>query len=229
MYKKMLAAVLFASFSAVGTAHAIPVIDFHGVANLANVGDFYNGGTDSAGYSLGYDYGIHFDAHVALNPAGAYVKGPATMTIAPNLFGVGVAYFIEFNASINTFPDGLNSYLYNDGAMDAAYVASTVNPFCGTEASCNERGFYYTHPSQLYSYVLESDGSATTVRFNTDRLDNITIVAASDVVNPNGTRLPIIRGTADLDRDIPEPGSMALLALGATGLCLARRRAKRSA
>lgn len=220
MTKKTFAAVLFAIFSATGSAQAIPVITFQGVANTANIADFYNGGTDSLGSSLGYNYGVHFNGKAALNVAGAYAKGPITMTVGANLFGENVSYLIKFNAAVNFALDGQITTLSTTRWSDSAYVASTRNPFCSTESQCLATGFRYINPSRMDGYVLESNGSATTVTFNTDRLDNIEFVALPG----NSDRPPIIAGSSELNRDIPEPASLALFGLGAFGLVAARRR-----
>lgn len=224
MTKTTFAAAVFALLGMTGAAQAIPVITFQGVANTANIADFYNGGTDSLGYSLGYNYGVHFDGVAALNYNGAYAKGPVTMTIAPNLFGENVSYLIKFNAAVNFALDGQYATLSATQWSDSAYVASTRNPYCATEAACNATGYRYIHPSQLGGYILESNGTATTVRFSTDRLDNIEFV----MLPGNTDRPPVILGSTELDRDIPEPASLALLGLGAFGFVAARRRSKQA-
>lgn len=224
MKKSLILSALIAAMGLANSAQAIPVITFQGVANTANVADFYNGGTDSVGSTLGYNYGIHFDAIAAENVAGAYVKGRATMTIAANLFGVGVGYAILFNAAVNNTLDGAYSYAFEQGFSDSAYVASNRNPYCSTEEACAATGFNYVHPSQMGGYYLESNGSATTVTFNTDRLDNIQFVLLSGLP----ARPPTIAGSALLDNDIPEPASVVLLGLGAVGLAATRRRSTQS-
>lgn len=211
--------------SAIGAplAHALPVITFSGVANGANVADFYNGGTDSAGYT-GVNYGIHFNAVVANNVAGPYVRGMATMSFAANMFGDNVPFYIQFNASRYDV-DGGASYLVG-GQGDSAYVGGNGNPYCNTEAQCQAIGSRYVYHSSMGGYFLASDGPATSVTFNTDRLDNIRFVLASEVgSNP---RPPNLIGNAELDRDIPEPAPLALFGIGAVMLTLMRRKRKAS-
>jgi hypothetical protein len=223
MTKSLVAAALLAFLGVATAAQAIPVITFQGVANTANVADFYNGGTDSIGNTFGYNYGIHFNAIAAENEAGAYVKGHASMSIAAGLFGAGVSYYILFNAAENTDIDGRLTFLSAERLSDSVYVGSNRNPYCSTEAQCLATGFRYIHPSQMAGYYLESNGSATTVSFNTDRLDNIQFALLSDPF----VRPPLIAGASNLDRDIPEPASIALLGLGALGFVAARRRSAR--
>ena len=55
-----IAAVLTTTFVSMPKAQAATIVlDFEGVGNLANVLDFYNGGTDSVG-NTGINYGINF-------------------------------------------------------------------------------------------------------------------------------------------------------------------------
>jgi hypothetical protein len=207
-----------ASILAAPLAQALPVITFSGVANGANVADFYNGGTDSTGYA-GVNYGIHFDAVIANNVAGPYVKGHASMSFAANMFGENVPFYILFNAS-NYAIDPVQSFINGD-YTDSVWVGGNGNPYCQTEAQCQAIGSRYVYHSTMGGYYFSSDGSATSVTFNTDRLDNISFVLASEAgSNPRPSYLV---GSAELDRDIPEPAPTALLGIGALMLVLRRK------
>ena len=196
MSKIILAPLAVALLGAALTASASPIpadftLNFSGVANLANVARFYNGGTDSAGYR-GHDYGVSFGGTVHLNENGPYVSGPAHMSFAANLFGDNVAFFIKFNAARNDVDGGL-SYIFGSNYSDTARVAGNANPYCGSEASCVAGGYNYIHPSEMGGYMFYADGiNATDVIFNTDRLDNIQFVK---VGGPESSLLPArIRG-----------------------------------
>lgn len=217
---KIMTPIFLALALATPLAQAFPTITFSGVANGANVADFYNGGTDSLGYH-GFNYGIHFDAIVANNVAGPYVRGGATMTFAANLFGNNVPFVIKLNAASNGV-DGAPSYITGGANPDSLWVAGNGNPYCYTEAQCRAGGYYYVHPSQMGGYIMYSDGTETTVTFNTDRLDNIEFMLASDA--SAFVRPTMLSGSADLDRDIPEPTSIALLGIGLAGFAGMRRR-----
>lgn len=215
---KIAVSLFCASILAAPLAQALPVITFSGVANGANVADFYNGGTDSAGYA-GVDYGIHFNAVVANSVAGPYVKGTASMSFAANMFGADVPFFILFNASRYDVDGGLS--FINGTHSDSAYVSGNGNPYCQTEAQCQAIGSLYVYHSAMGGYNLYSDGSATSVSFNTDRLDNISFVLASEA--GSFPRPPYLVGSSELDRDIPEPAPVALLGIGALMLVLRRK------
>ena len=217
---KLATSLLFAIVFATPLAHALPVMTFDGVAYGANVADFYNGGTDSAGYS-GANYGVHFNAVVGNTVAGAYVKGAATMTFAANLFGDNVPFYIQFNASRYDV-DGANSFIRGGTSGGSVWVGGNGNPRCNTEAACIALGTGYVYHSTMGGYYFYSDGTATSVTFNTDRLDNVRFVLASEI---NGNpRPPSLIGSAVLDREIPEPATFALLGIGAALLMLTRRK-----
>lgn len=221
--KKIATSLFLAVAIASPVAYALPVITFSGVANGANVADFYNGGTDSAGYA-GVNYGIHFNAVVANNVAGPYVKGTASMTFNADMFGANVPFYIQFNAS-NYGIDPVQSYI-NGTYGDSVYVSGNGNPRCSTPAACEAIGSLYVPHSSMGGYYFYSDGSATSVSFITDRLDNIRFVLASEV--GNNPRPPSLAGSLELDRDIPEPAPVALFGIGAVMLTLMRRK-KRAA
>lgn len=222
---KLAASLFLATAFAAPLAQALPTITFNGVAYGANVADFYNGGTDSAGYS-GTNYGIHFNAVVGNTIAGAYVNGHATMSFAANLFGDNVPFYIQFNASRYDV-DGGNSFIYSgNNIIDTQWVGGNGNPYCNTQAQCNAMGYGYVYHSTMGGYYFYSDGTATSVTFNTDRLDNVRFVLASEVgSNP---RPPSLVGSAELDREVPEPAPLALLGIGAVLLTLTRRKASTS-
>jgi hypothetical protein len=228
MLKTILTALAIAA-TFTQSALAGPFIDFEGVGRGANVADFYNGGTDSFGNRGTVNYGIHFDAVVAYNADGAYVKGHATMSFSPDILSATnpeqSGFAVKFLASVYD-DEGTHSDIFGANYyQDSTWVAGTRNPACNGEADCKAGGWYYTYPSTMSGYKLSSDGTANFVDFRTGRLDNIEFVPYS---SPDSFDLPKTRwGSAALDVDIPEPASLALFVLAATGLAASRRKPAR--
>ena len=227
MLKRIIGSALLAAAAVALPASANILLTFEGVGNGANVADFYNGGTDSFGNYGTQNYGIHFNGVVAYNADGAYVKGGASMSFAANIIPANIdpAFVIKFLATAyGTGSDGAPTIISGGGMSDSVLVAGTGNPFCNSAASCQAGGYSYIHPSQLYGYVIASNGTATNVNFATARLDNVEFVAYTG--SESTIRLPTRLGSAALDIDIPEPASFSMLALGLVGLALRRRSQK---
>lgn len=59
MFKKIFSTVLILILPATSALATVVTLDFEGVGNMANIQNFYNGGTDSSGNS-GVNYGVGF-------------------------------------------------------------------------------------------------------------------------------------------------------------------------
>jgi hypothetical protein len=201
---------------AVGKAEAAVItLDFEGVGNLANVNNFYNGGTDSLGNS-GTNYGISFgsdalgiidqDAGGSGNFGGEpspdtvlfFLGGSAaTMNVAAG-FDTGFSFFysaINSPGFINVY-DGLNS----TGNILATLTLPTT-PFNGAP---DPTGAF----SPLVAFGVNFNGIAKSVDFggtaNQIGFDNITLGSATPGNGGQGVPEPftiigtLIGGTAAL-------------------------------
>jgi hypothetical protein len=219
MIKKTVALCAFGICMVAGNANASILLNFDGVGNGAQVLDFYNGGTDSQGNS-GINYGIHFSGGtVAYNQFGAYIQGPASIQFAADIVPIDpishelIIGFLAVRHDI----DGGPSSIFGPGYLDSEWIQGTENPFCpytGVDipSACNSQ-FPQIPLSTLFGYSLFSDGTATSINFNTDGLDDIEFGA---------TGSPAIRGSTQYE--IPEPATAALLILGALSFALSRRK-----
>lgn len=202
-----------------GSANASILIDFEGVGSGAEVLDFYNGGTDSMGNS-GINYGVHFSGGIVRhNQFGAYLSGDIfyrnsiTMTFSPTPPAAGeIDHFnIGFLATrFDDAADGGNSWIYGDGLFDAVFIAGINNPYClrsYTRQECIDM-HYLTDYNTLTGYTFNGVGTANRIVFNTSGLDNIEFGSNGRPAN----------------RTVPEPASLALIALGLLGLMCSRKR-----
>lgn len=225
MFRRCIAAaVLTLTVAAPAVANSIS-ISFEEFAHGVTIGDYHNGGRDSLGRTSGNDYGLTFKGgtirHTTL---GAYLSGPVQLTIdvakLTALLGTD-DYYVSFNAARHD-PDGEFTYSFTDtGHLDATRIAGNGNPSCSGREPCNNAfhgamAGYHIHPGT-------GVGSLSNIKFDIDRLDNLQIHAydGSAFIVPG-----LIPGSAEINRDIPEPASMALLGIGAVAL-LARRRRRR--
>lgn len=214
--RAVLAAALMAGATA---AQAAPIVlDFEGAGNLANLNNFYNGGTDSLGNS-GTNYGIAFGANtlsiidedaggngnVANEPTPStimfFLTGSAVLNYAPG-FTTGFSFFYSSAtaASVVVY-DGLDA---TGNVLATLNLASQFNDGCVGDPSgdyCN-----WTAVGAAFSGTAKSIDFGGTV--NRTGYDNITFGSATPIV-----------GT------VPEPTSLLLAALALGGLAASRRRA----
>lgn len=197
-------------------AHAVPIVlDFEGVGDQAQVLDFYNGGTDSAGNS-GVNYGASFgtdslglidqDAGGTGNFANEpspntilfFLTGTAILNYAAG-FDTGFSFFYSSStvANVNVY-DGLNGTgnLLGSIALAAQGFDNCIGDPNGD--FCN-----WTAGGLAFAGVAKSiDFGGTT---NQTGYDNITFGSST----PGQT---------------PAPATFALLGLGLAGLGWAKRR-----
>jgi hypothetical protein len=133
-------------------------------------------------------------------------------------------YFIQFNGGVYYQIDERSvNVAYENGIFEsAAYIPGNDSPDCDGGHGC---GIYY---GSMGAYTLSPYTPGVDIIkiiFPTDRLDNFQIRSRGDTSPP----LSPIRGTFELDRDIPEPASLALFGIGAAGLLAGRRRNSRKA
>lgn len=216
--RKMYAALLLSAplaLAAPGVASAAVVtLDFEGVGDLAQVLEFYNGGTDSQGNS-GTNYGVSFGEN-ALGVIDADAGGSGNIGNEPT---PSTALFFLTGSAVLNYSAGFTtgfSFWYSTVSF-----AGIVNVWDGLNATGNLLGTINLaalgagpgDPNGAFSNwaigSLGFAGTALSIDFggtvNQVAYDNITFGSE----NPNPT---------------PEPGTLALLGFGLAGLGVARRR-----
>jgi hypothetical protein len=211
-----IAAALLTTFVAIPKSQAATItLDFEGIGNLSQVGNFYNGGTDSTGNS-GTNYGISFGSaalgiidsdapggtgNIGGEPSPSTVlfflgSNAATMNVAAG-FDTGFSFF--YSAISN--PGFINVY---DGLNGTGNILTTLNlPTTPNNGAPDPTGQF----SPFLPIGVSFSGIARSVDFGgtADQIafDNITLGAA---IPNNGTQVPepftivgtIIGGTAAL-------------------------------
>jgi len=107
-------------------ASAAVVLDFEGVGNLANINNFYNGGTDSQGNS-GTNYGIAFST-ATLGIIDADAGGTGNIANEPS--GQTAMFFLDASNSVLNAAAGFNtgfSFFYSSATAASVNVWSGLN------------------------------------------------------------------------------------------------------
>lgn len=200
-----------------GAAEAAFVLDFEGASDGAQLLDFYNGGTDSAGNS-GANFGVQFGANALAiidqdaggsgnfanepspNTTMSFVTGSAVLNYSAG-FDTGFSFFYSsvFSASVTVW-DGLDA---SGNLLATLNLISQFDDNCTGDPTgdfCN-----WTEVGASFAGTAKSIDFSGTV--NSVGFDDITFGSAS-------------AGGAT----IPEPASLALLGLGLLGLNFASRR-----
>jgi hypothetical protein len=219
MMKKTLGAILLAGAALyVGGANAaVTVLNFEGAGNLANLNDFYNGGTDSLGNS-GVNYGIKFGSNtLSLVDRDAGGNGNFANEPSPNT----VIFFLTGTAVLNYAPGFTTgfSFYYSSSTAASVFVYDDLNATGNLLAQINllAQGFDNCSGDPTGDFCnwtpigVSFAGTAKSIDFggtvNQSGYDNITF----------GSSTP---GTGT----VPEPMSAALVGLGLGAALLNLRR-----
>jgi hypothetical protein len=181
------------------SALAGPVLTFDGVCDYGLVQGYYAGGTDSCGNS-GPNYGIYFNGgRVRYGDNGAFLEGASRVSFDTH----ADLSQISFQGYVQAFRWGAFSYaLANDYRMDAVWI--------------DDAGFkWYNLPSDHY-FTMYGNGQINGLELNTMGMDNLTFKSDSWTAIS-----PVIR--AGDPTELPEPGALMTLSIGAVILARMRR------
>ena len=202
-------------------ASATVVLGFEGLQDCEQILQFYNGGLGGYGSGPGPDYGISFGADaLALIDAdaggtGNFANEPSPDNIAFFLTGPGV--IMDVPAGFSTGFSFYYTNIYNPGSVDVwdglnasgTLLASLYLPALGSSGNGDPTGAYDTWAPVGVAFP----GSAKSVNFsgsaNYIGFDNVTL----------GSQTP--------SPGVPEPTSIALLALAAGGIGATLRKRRR--
>ncbi len=199
---------------------AVVVLDFEGVGNLANINNFYNGGTDSQGNS-GVNHGIAFST-ATLGIVDADDGGSGNFANEPS--SKTVMFFLDASNSVLNVAAGFTtgfSFFYTSS------TAASVSVWDGLNATGNQLGTLNLtaqfgdncsgDPSGSFcnwtAVGVAFGGTAMSIDFggtaNQTAFDDITFGSKDPGPPP-----------------IPEPSTYALMALGLAGIGFVARRRK---
>jgi hypothetical protein len=217
-------------------AAAAPIVlTFEGVGDLANIQNFYNGGTDSQGHS-GPNVGVSFvtgalglidqdaggSGNIAREPSGQTIlffldTASAIMTV-PAGFDTGFSFFFSANPQVGngtvTVYDGING---TGNVLATSVLNASLTPQSGCGGG-DPNGTYscWAPVGVAFSGIARSiafGGAANFIVF-----DDVTFGS----VTPGGG------GTGGGGGTVPEPASMMLFGLATLGAATRRRRAARN-
>lgn len=194
---------------------SVITLDFEGVGNNAAINDFYNGGTDSQGNS-GVDYGVSFGSD-ALGCIDADAGGSCAFANEPT---ADTVMFFLSGSSVLSYDAGFDtgfSFFYTSARDVSVNVYSGVNLTGDLLGSINlsnnasDNGCTGDPTGNFCNWDIGSlsfAGIARSIDFggaaNYVGFDNITF------------------GSTNPDTEVPEPSSLAILALGVLGLASRR-------
>jgi len=206
------------ALSALMTVAAVPAsatvvtLTFEGAGDLADLGNFYNGGTDSLGYS-GTNYGVSFGVD-SMSVVDASAGGSGT-NIGNNPSGVTAMFFLSDVGDVMDVAAGFNtgfSFFYAAGAPGNVTVYNgldgTGTVLASLQLGATQNTYYSWSPIGVnFAGVAESvtfGGAANTIAF-----DNVTLGSST----PGGA--------------LPEPTTWAMMIVGLFGLGVIARRKNR--
>ena len=200
---------------------AVVVLDFEGVGNLANINNFYNGGTDSLGNS-GVNYGVAFST-ATLGVVDADAGGTGNIANEPS--GQTAMFFLDASNSVLNVAAGFTtgfSFFYTSS------TAASVSVWDGLGATGNQLGtLNLTAQFNGNGCVGDPNGS-----FCNWTAVGVAFAGTAMSIDFGGTANQtafddITFGSKDPGPPpIPEPSTYALMALGLAGIGFVARRRK---
>jgi len=217
MIKRSLAALALAA--CIPAASAVVVLDFEGIPNQTAVGNFYNGGA-------GTNYGVSFSpATLALIDADAGGGGNFANEPSPNT----IMFFLQAN---NAFVNVAAGFTTGFSFFYTSSTAASVNVYDGENGTGNLLATL--NLSAQHTVNCTGDPSGTFCNWTAI---GVTFAGTAKSINFGGTANQtgfddITFGSAtpgNGNGNVPEPGTLALLAVSLVGAGFAARRRQRRA
>ena len=206
------AVAIVALFAVVGSAAADTyLLTFEGLKDYEPIANYYNGGTGGSGSGPGPNYGITFGSdslaiiEAASGGSGNFFNEPTRDTVAFFTSGPGVVMNVAggFNTEFSTY-------------YSSAYYPGTITVWDGPDATGSLL-------ASLDLPVTPTTGQSGYVYDNWQDV-NVFFNGTAKSVDFGGTANYIAFDNVKLGA-VPEPGTMALLAMGIMGLIAKRKRA----